>query len=253
MFWRKKKAPSYRTPENTRIYAIGDIHGCCELLKKIHQKIIDDAKAHDHKDIVVVYMGDYIDKGPKSKEVIDSLINNPFDGYKKIFLKGNHEWVMMNFLNNPEIGTSWLRYGGDETLKSYGVNIHSANGQKKSNQQLSEDLERVISADHMAFYDKLRLSHVEGDYFFVHAGIRPGVEIEDQNQEDLLGIREEFVKYKKPFDKKVIFGHTIFDKAINQSNKIGVDSGAYLFGRLSCVVLDDYEVNFITVSKDQDV
>ena len=232
-------------PEDTCIYAIGDIHGRSDLLIKIHKLILEDSKSRKSSRKVLIYLGDYIDRGSDSKEVIDILINHPLQGFEKIYIKGNHEYFMMLFLEGHDVGKSWLKWGGEATLHSYGVALRDKNGQRPDYNIMKESFDKNIPEDHKIFLNSLDNYHTEGDYLFIHAGLRPEIPIEEQNINDMVSIREEFFNSTYDFGKTIIFGHTIFDKPFIKKGKIGIDTGAYATGELTALILEEKEQHFI--------
>jgi len=235
----RRPAPS--VPENTRVYAMGDIHGCASLLDKLHQAIVRDA-AGCPGDISIIYLGDYIDRGPDSKGVIDRLVG--MRGFRVRFLKGNHDAALLDFLKNPDSYAVWRNYGAPETLLSYGVRppLYASPQDFK---RARDELVAVLPEDHFKFFNELELSVSVGDYFFAHAGARPGTALEEQHEEDLLWIREDFLSSRNDFGKIVVHGHSPQPKAWRHSNRIGVDTGAYATGILSCVVLEGETHRFL--------
>ncbi len=226
-----------QAPHGARIYAVGDIHGRSDLLDRMHDMIRVDALAHPAADKCVVYLGDYVDRGDDSRGVIDRLIARPLAGFRQVALRGNHEAFLLRFLADPEVGPGWIANGGDATLYSYGVNWRDpfADGDWAG---VSEALGAALPPDHRAFLDGLALSDVEGDYLFVHAGIRPGVGLAAQSPDDLMWIRGEFLDSTADHGHVVVHGHTITDAPELRDNRIGIDTGAFATGRLTCLVLD---------------
>jgi len=243
-FFSKKRKVMFspKTPKNTCIYAIGDIHGCADLLKKMHETILEDAKNTTAEKKVLVFLGDYIDRGLHTKEVLEYLTTEKFEGFKTVFLKGNHEWAMLRFLEEPERMQQWTHWGGDATIYSYGVNVA-----KYDTKELAERFREAFPKAHLDFCKKLKLSHIEGDYLFVHAGIRPSVKIEKQDEDDMLRIRHAFFDSVIQLEKAVVFGHTMFDKPFYENHRIGIDTGACMTGELTAVKLEDETVEFISV------
>jgi serine/threonine protein phosphatase 1 len=223
-------------PPDTRIYAIGDIHGRADLLEKLQARIARDADRAAEGRKVVVYLGDYVDRGPDSAGVIDRLIDGPLDGLEQVFLMGNHEDFFLQFLQDPEVGPLWVSNGGDATLASYGLAGAQAYGAKDM-AALSRALHDTLPDRHLEFLKGLSVSHREGDYFFVHAGIRPGVPLDRQCEEDLLWIREPFLASPDDRDVVVVHGHTPVELPEVHSNRIAVDTGAVWSGRLTAAVL----------------
>jgi serine/threonine protein phosphatase 1 len=208
-----------------KIFAVGDIHGSFDRLQDMMQKVPIDF-AND----TLVFIGDYIDRGPGSVEVVDYLIklNKQVPGI--IFLKGNHEDMLEKYLDGTDRFT-YLLNGGQNTLDSY---------LSKTNR--TDDF--PIPADHMEFFKSLRLYYETESYIFVHAGLRPKINLASQKTEDLLWIRDKFIYSKYNFGKPVVFGHTPLEKPLVESNKIGIDTGAVYGNALTCVQLP--EIQFFT-------
>ncbi len=205
-----------------KIFAIGDIHGSFDRLQELMQKI-----PIDFTEDTLVFIGDYIDRGPGSVEVVNYLI-----GLKKrvpeiIFLKGNHEDMLEKYLDGTDRFT-YLLNGGQNTLDSYLSKTNSSNS-------------FPIPPDHMEFFKSLRLYYETEDYIFVHAGLRPKVPLESQEAEDLLWIRDKFIYSRYNFGKPVVFGHTPLEKPLVEPNKIGIDTGAVYGNALTCVQLPSLE------------
>jgi serine/threonine protein phosphatase 1 len=203
-----------------KIFAIGDIHGCYDRLKTLMGKIPIDCSRD-----TLVFIGDYIDRGPHPIEVVDYLIKLKNRFPDVIFLKGNHEDMLDKFINGVDRFT-YLLNGGQQTLDSYLIKPVQ-----------SEYF--PIPPDHMEFFKSLRLFYETEEFIFVHAGLRPRVPLESQNTEDLLWIRNKFVSSKYDFGKRVVFGHTPLKKPLVEPNKIGIDTGAVYGNALTCVQLPD--------------
>jgi len=236
---RREVSEPPAAPAGMRFYAVGDIHGRIDLLTLLHAKMREDAAAAapDLRKIAV-YLGDYVDRGDASRAVIDHLIGEPLPGFERVFLKGNHEAIMLDFLDDPLVGRGWLFNGGDATLYSYGVGFESAANREERLGRMRDGLEAALPPAHRAFLDSLALYHVAGDYLFVHAGIRPGRALDEQTEEDLLWIREEFLGSGDHHGHCVVHGHTISSTPDVRNNRIGIDTGAYFSGRLTCLVLE---------------
>jgi serine/threonine protein phosphatase 1 len=231
-----------RAPPGSRIYAIGDIHGRLDLLRAITQLIHEDAYAHQAPRNVAIYLGDYVDRGDMSSAVIDWLLDQPLPGFESVHLLGNHEDSMLQFLTDARVGPPWLAYGGVATLRSYGVRPPSAD---RDLARVQDDLRDKLPERHVSFLRGLALQHVEGDYAFVHAGVRPGVALASQVPQDLLWIREEFLSSHADFGKIVVHGHTIVEEPEVRRNRIGIDTGAFASGTLTCLVLADDQWSFL--------
>lgn len=183
-----KKRP--RIPDGVRVYAIGDIHGRVDLLDKLLTKIDADLATNPASIGIEVYLGDYIDRGPASREVVDRLVARN-QTFRAVFLKGNHETFLTSFVTNPPVLKDWQLLGGVATLKSYGI-APPINATENVHAQLASKFDQVLPAAHRRFLNNLRSSFTCGDFFFVHAGIRPGIPIAKQREEDLLWISAGF-------------------------------------------------------------
>jgi len=205
-----------------KIFAIGDIHGSFDRLQELMQKI-----PIDFTEDTLVFIGDYIDRGPGSVEVVNYLIDLKKRVPEIIFLKGNHEDMLEKYLDGSDRFT-YLLNGGQNTLDSYLSKTNSSNS-------------FPIPPDHMEFFQSLRLYYETEDYIFVHAGLRPKVPLESQEAEDLLWIRDKFIYSRYNFGKPVVFGHTPLEKPLVEPNKIGIDTGAVYGNALTCVQLPSLE------------
>lgn len=235
------KRPISRAPDGMRIYAVGDIHGCADLLDRLTADIVKEESA-DRSRTQLIFLGDYIDRGPDSCGVIERLIAIRRDRPNTVFLKGNHEAVFLDFLSNPADYADWMAWGGGETLESYGV--HWLDDAKA----VSRDIGAKIPKSHLGFLRELELWRVFGDYLFVHAGLRPGRPIEEQDERDLLWIRGEFHRAApadRP-DKVVVHGHQPLKKPLDAGWRIDVDTGACFAGKLTAVVLEGETRRFIS-------
>jgi len=234
-----------RVPEACRIYAIGDIHGRADLLRRLHGKITDDIAEGAPERLVLVYLGDYVDRGADSFEVIDLLLNEPLPGFEIIFLKGNHEDFLLRFVDGEDIGDSWLMNGATATVASYGIDILGIAGKFLDMEAVRDDFQAALPAGHLRFLRNLSLSHRVGDYLFVHAGIRPDLPVDAQDPFDLMWIREEFLDSDADFGCVVVHGHSQTHAPESFKNRIGIDTGAYRSGILTCLVLEGSEQRFL--------
>ena len=226
--------PARNPGQKTRLYAIGDIHGRLDLLDRVIAAIHRDVDVYG-PDALTVTLGDYIDRGPDSRGVLDRLAANPFPT-SYIALKGNHESMLESFLADPTLGKYWGSQGGDETLRSYGVSMRK---RLKTYEEAAERLRAVLPATHQSFLRSLKTSLSHGKYFLCHAGVRPGLPLERQSDEDLLWIRDEFLDSKINFGKIIIHGHTPVTEPQVRPNRINIDTGAFATGRLTCVALGE--------------
>lgn len=240
---------TYKIAPGKRVYAIGDIHGYPEALMRMHDLIEADKKAHPIDSATIVYLGDYIDRGPDSKGVIDILIAREAAApqFRHVFLLGNHEDAMINeFLVNPHgHRQDWLQWGGAEAAASYGVHINNSKPYSLQAERVARELLELMPPRHQQFFKKLQLYYIEDDYLFVHAGIRPGVPIENQNKHDLTYTREPFMSYEGHHPYRVVHGHSAVDKADIRPNRINVDTHLYGGGQLTCAVIEGEDVGLI--------
>jgi len=225
-------------PAGVRIYAIGDIHGRSDLLRHLHDMILDDAAARGWARNRVIYLGDYIDRGPDSRGVLAMAMADNLPGMAKLHLRGNHEALALQFLQNPEQGSDWLHWGGDAVLREYGITPPSEFSQSRTLQQAANQLSDRMTQEEKAFLQSLQLCHHAGGYFFTHAGVRPGTPLEAQDGKDLIWIREPFLSHTEDFGAVIVHGHTICNSIEIKPNRIGIDTGAYSTGILSCLVLE---------------
>lgn len=225
-------------PEGQRLYAIGDIHGRDDLLAELLGRVEEDARRAGPAQNILIYLGDYIDRGLQSRQVLERIVAGPPDGFEAIHLKGNHEAAMLEFLRDPAFGRTWKYYGGLETLHSYGIRELTLSDNPEDFERARMHFEGALPEAHRRFLETLPLSVAFGDYFFVHAGVRPGVPLERQSEDDLLWIRDEFLESTSSFGKVVVHGHTPREDVVFRTNRIGVDTGAYVTGVLTCVVLE---------------
>jgi len=235
-----------RAPEGTRVYAIGDIHGRADLLGRLHRKILADAADATAMRKVVVYIGDYVDRGPDSFGVVNMLIEDPLDGFERHHLKGNHEDFLLRFLDpGAHDDGTWMLNGARQTLESYGVEwsdmAYGADGSAAARQKFAD----FMPESHRSFFQGLELSHREGDYLFVHAGIRPGVPVEAQRPFDLMWIRDAFLDSDADHGCVVVHGHSIVPEPEMRPNRIGIDTGAFRSNRLTALVVDGAERRFL--------
>ncbi|HZV06160.1 MAG TPA: metallophosphoesterase family protein [Gemmataceae bacterium] len=236
---RYRDTRTHRVPEGTRVYAIGDVHGRADLLLQLLALIDSDLLTRPTARAVQVFLGDYIDRGPWSRQVIDIILERARH-HELILLKGNHESYLSQFLRMPSVLASWRQVGGFETLLSYGV-VPQLNAGAEELQRMAAALAEQLVDSHKAFFDRLRVSYSCGSYFFVHAGVRPGIPLERQKEQDALWIREEFLLCEENFDKMIVHGHTPVREAEYHRNRINIDTGAYATGKLTCLVLENDE------------
>jgi serine/threonine protein phosphatase 1 len=237
-------APKPFLPVDTRVYCIGDIHGRYDLLATLIEKIKQDAGDFSGH-VVMVYLGDFIDRGLFSMDVIDFILGDVQAGIDYIYLRGNHEQTLLDFLQEDSVGRSWLNFGGQATLASYGVAVAKIPTKREDFLEIQRQLRNNLPDTHYRFLLGTRLSYTLGSYFFVHAGVNPHYSLAKQSPEDMLWIRDEFTAFKKPFEKIIVHGHTVTDGPELRPNRIGIDTGAYASGVLTCLVLQSDQQRLI--------
>ena len=223
-------------PAGERVYAIGDVHGCIDLLRDLLAKIDADDHTRGPVRTTLIFLGDLIDRGPESSAVIEWLIALKRDRPATRFIMGNHEEVLVAALDgDPKAVRLFCRIGGRETVLSYGV--AAATYERCDYEEVAALLATVVPVEHRAFLAGFEDLIEIGDYAFVHAGIRPDRPLADQRGADLRWIRDPFLDHTGPFEKIVVHGHTITDDVDVTPHRIGVDTGAYSSGRLSAIGL----------------
>jgi diadenosine tetraphosphatase ApaH/serine/threonine PP2A family protein phosphatase len=231
------RAPAV-VPPGRRIYAIGDIHGCDAQLGDLHEIIAEDLARRPVDQPVLLHIGDYVDRGADTAGVLRRLLAGPpVRGMSLVNLVGNHDETMLNALSGDRpAATDWLFAGGRPALASYGVDPDSPR----------ESWPESVPPGHRDFLRQLTLSHREGGYFFVHAGIRPGVALERQVREDLLRMRQPFLYSEADFGAVVVHGHTPVKEPVVRHNRIAIDTGAVFGGKMTCLVLEGETLGFLT-------
>lgn len=232
-------------PRGCRAYAIGDVHGRLDLLRNLLHKIEEDSADRPSARTFVVFLGDLIDRGPDSAGVLEFLRRYRPDTIEPVFLAGNHEEVMLRVINGERGGLldRWLRYGGAQTLTSYGLDVASIRIMPE--RRALEEIIEAVPAHHDSFLQSFADTFRFGDYLLVHAGIRPGVPLNGQTQEDLHWIREPFLSDRRNHGFVVVHGHTISDDVEERANRVGIDTGAYRSGLLSAFGIEDRSRWFI--------
>ena len=236
-----KEAPA--STGGRAVYAVGDVHGCADLLAELVDTILEDReKARFPEQPALVFIGDYVDRGEDSRGVIDQVMELQRSGWFEVrALKGNHEETMLAFLEDPAVGPAWADFGGLATLASYGVSPPTRRSDAEAWAQARDALGKALPRDHLDFFSRLELTAGFGDYYFVHAGVRPGIPLEEQKEHDLLWIREDFLRSRAPLPKVIVYGHTPAPDPQLGPRRIGIDTGAYATGVLTAVRLRDAE------------
>jgi serine/threonine protein phosphatase 1 len=231
-------------PSGMRLYAVGDIHGRLDLLDQLLDQIEEDIRARPVDTAALVFLGDLIDRGPASAGVIERLRTLANFPAKMLILQGNHEEILLRVLKGePGLAYDWLSFGGDACAQSYGVSATSL--QVMDEERIALVLSKAIPPEHVTFLKSFGDTFRFGDYLLVHAGIRPGVAIEEQQPHDLRWIRQPFLSDGHDHGCMVIHGHTITDGVDRRSNRIGIDTGAYRTGVLTAVVIEGEELHFL--------
>jgi len=227
-----------RLPPGHRVYAIGDVHGCLERLASLHEMIADDLLARPVEHAELIHLGDYVDRGPESAQVVEWLLAGPpVPAQRTINLMGNHEQMMLSAVASgaDDAAQHWLTNGGADSLHSWGVPRNVRH----------QDWAGFLPKPHLIFLRDLAVHHQAGGYLFVHAGIRPGVPLARQSRQDLLWIREPFLSSKADHGMVVVHGHTPRQEPTVRPNRIGIDTGAVIGGVLTCVILEDDKMGFL--------
>ncbi len=245
-----------RAPEGSCIYAIGDIHGRFDLLETLIENIENDvAQLTGKPKVTLVFLGDYIDRGLQSRQIIDLFLSDRLANFETVFLMGNHEEALLNFMQDPSFGEQWAMYGGAETLFSYGLQPpppRASMGQggaaahRDAWVTLWNRFRVTLPKEHLNFYQTLQYAHTIGDYVFVHAGLKPGVSIEEQSSQDMMWIRDEFLSDKTRFEKLVVHGHTPSDGVYRDDRRIGLDTGAYMTGVLTAARFIGENIDYVS-------
>ena len=233
-------------PEGQLLYAVGDIHGRLDLMRALLALIEEDARARSHAERrILVFLGDYVDRGPDSRGVVADLVGRRFHGFDIHFLKGNHEAILLDFLEHPLNLDHWLMNGGQATMESYGVDTEALAEARAHPETWRDTFAAALPEAHLRFFRSLNLSVTFGDYLFVHAGLRPGVPLAAQSEDDLVWIRRPFLDHAGPFGKIVVHGHTPTALPVVTPNRIGIDTGAVFSDRLTALRLEDRARDFL--------
>jgi serine/threonine protein phosphatase 1 len=236
-FVRSRASRGYLVPDGERIYAIGDIHGRLDLLDRLIGLIEADDGRRVPARTLIIFLGDLVDRGPDSRGVVERAMELSAGPLETRFLMGNHEEVFLGAIKGDLRALRLLlRIGGRETILSYGVDGDDYRTLDYSG--LAALLAAKVPQEHVAFLSSFEQSIEVGDYLFVHAGIRPGITIDQQSGTDMRWIRDEFLRHRESYDKLVVHGHSITDNVDVRPNRIGIDTGAYASGRLTAIGLE---------------
>jgi serine/threonine protein phosphatase 1 len=236
----RKSARAAPTTGGRLVYAIGDVHGRLDVLAPLVRDIAEDAaRSALSAPPMLVFLGDYVDRGPASKGVVDLVLDLAGTRtFELRTLKGNHEEALLQFLEEPSFGQTWVEHGGASTLVSYGVQPPAQRTAAEGWARARRSFEAALPAAHRRFYEGLELMVTVGDYAFVHAGVRPGVPLDGQTERDLLWIRQEFLEERNAFEKVIVHGHTPLEEPQLTPFRLGIDTGAYATGVLTAVRLE---------------
>lgn len=264
MIWWRKKRSADRVRSNapnivplpdhfTHVYAIGDVHGMKELAAKAEEAIAQDP-AFAPETSLILYLGDLVDRGPDTAFLLDWIAFPSKTGAKRMFLRGNHEEMMQAFLSDPTSHLNWIDFGGLETLNSYGILERPEKMRRMKERDLLALLDTSISSSHRAFLETLVDAVEAENFFFAHAGVVPDTPLGQQTKDDLLWSRDRFMAHEGGFEKTIVHGHTPVNDPIHAYNRVSVDTGAYITGRLSVAKISIVEdsVEFIVVTKADD-
>ncbi|MCR9271104.1 MAG: serine/threonine protein phosphatase [Hyphomonadaceae bacterium] len=245
--FRKKSARLPRGKPGERAYAIGDIHGCLQETLQLLEQIEADCAQRDPKTTHLIFLGDLIDRGPESRGVIELLMDFPYRFAQPHFITGNHEEMMVRgLMGEPELLSGWLEHGGFACAESYGVPRSHLQGQQPD--ALEHILRSAIPKKHADFLKSFLESVQFGDYFFTHAGIRPGIPLDKQSGREMRWIRGPFLEHEGDHGVVVVHGHTVNDEVVVKSNRIGLDTGAYKTGKLSAICIEEESVSFLSTT-----
>lgn len=236
---------TYHTPKNLRLYAVGDIHGRADLLEKMLRLIAADHLGYRHQSLII-FLGDYVDRGPNSKDVLNILCTGHYKNIPFYCLRGNHEDILLRFFNDHSVAPGWFHYGGLQTLRSYGFPIQNATQDFEDIGHYQRALKTTIPQAHHDFLNGLPFYARHGDYMFVHAGLHPDEAPEGQNPRNYMWMREPFLSSTKELEAMVVHGHSIRMKPETRISRIGIDTVAYVTGHLTCLVLEGTERRFLS-------
>jgi serine/threonine protein phosphatase 1 len=244
-FVRSRSTRSHAIPEGERVYAIGDIHGRLDLLDRLIALIDEDSRGRGAADTLIIFLGDLIDRGPDSRGVVERAMELAAGPGNIRFLMGNHEEVFLRAIRGDLRALRLLlRIGGEETILSYGIDPETY--RTLDFEGLAAALGQIVPEAHEAFLSAFEQKIEVGDYLFVHAGIRPGIDIGEQSPTDMRWIRDEFLRHRDSYDKLVVHGHSVTEEIDVRPNRIGIDTGAYASGRLTAIGLQRDERWFLS-------
>ncbi len=251
-FWSDEREEAFTPllPKGVRVYAVGDVHGHDRLLEQLLDKLERDLSGRPKSRTILLFVGDLIDRGPGSRQVVERLRSYRHDGVETVFLMGNHEEILLRIVDGEvRLIFDWLSFGGDRCMESYGVDPQTLLGMSATD--AARAIRNAIPDDHITFIRSFSDSFRAGDYLFVHAGIRPGVAVAQQVPEDLRWIRAPFLDWSGRHDAMVVHGHTISAKVDERHNRIGIDTSAYQHGVLTAMGAEGSNRWFIQATAGQ--
>lgn len=240
---------SAEIPPDTIVYAVGDVHGRADLLTRLLDMIEQDVTETAYERRLLVFLGDYIDRGWQSREVLDILGSSLPTEFETVLLRGNHEEALLTFMEDPGFLETWRQFGGLETLHSYGLKDLNFKPDRDYAQRIHSEFLAAFPEPHKDILTRLPTYFELGGYFFAHAGVKPGVALDQQSEHDLCWIRDEFLNSRMNFGKRVVHGHCPEETPQVRQNRIGIDTGAYITGVLTAVVLEGSNVRFLQTAE----
>jgi serine/threonine protein phosphatase 1 len=220
--------------QDTAVYAIGDVHGCIDELLALERVVARDAETVPGRKLIIM-LGDYVDRGPASAQVLDHLTEPPPAGFERICLTGNHEMVMLDYLEGRIGRAGWLAMGAEPTLQSYGIDHARLRDIYQADRRIDDVIRAAVPAAHVAFLRSLPIMVESERFIFVHAGVRPELPLDRQTDRDLVFIREDFYAQAHLLSRYVVHGHTPVGEARREGMRVNIDTGAVFSGRLTAL------------------
>ena len=218
------------------VYTIGDVHGCYDQLLELESMITEDAAGLPGKKLIIM-LGDYVDRGPASAQVIEHLLHKPHADFQRICLTGNHDIAMLDYLEKRLSLSGWWHMGANSTLLSYGIDVERLRLIHRTPQMLDDTIRASIPHRHKQFLRSLPIMINAGSFLFAHAGIRPTLSLKDQKDDDLVSIRSEFFENAHLLRQWVVHGHTPIETPRQEGRRFNLDTGAFSTGKLSALRL----------------
>jgi serine/threonine protein phosphatase 1 len=242
---RERRARVRLDMADIAIYAIGDVHGCLDELLALERVIVQDAESLPGRKLIVM-LGDYVDRGPASAPVLDHLIAPPPRGFERICLCGNHEMVMLDYIEGLAGRAGWIAMGAEPTLLSYGIDPERLRNIYPTDRQVDDAIRAAIPAAHVAFLRSLPIMIETQRFIFVHAGVRPELPLDRQSDEDMVFIRSAFFERAHLLSRYVVHGHTPVEEAAREGMRVNIDTGAFFSGRLTALRIWQNKGRYLT-------